>query len=332
MIKKIIMSKKRTDEELKYVINVLFDDENIKIDFAHISKILDNLRLISKTRFMKFNYCPLSFKYQWIYGLPIKETKEMVLGHNLHLMNKIFWRTIPIELIKRNDFDELLNFYIKNIPKEYKNNEEILRLSKSFITFEQNRITDITNKLGNEKHIIKKYIYPFLLEVPIENYTYNIMGIIDRIDFLSNNKFAIIEYKFGKYKEYENYYNKVSIDLEMHFYKLLLEKDAYIVNSENKIEPLNIYLNYNDVEYYTMIFFDKLEKIKLNKFNNEILNLILSKIEYIFDSIEINDFQPNPNKSCPRLCDFFWDYCLKYKKTKKYFGSEIDDNIRNKLL
>lgn len=330
---KIINKAKRTEADLRLAYKILYTaDKTVtnKIAFEDIedfNAILDNLQLCSKSRLNGCSYCPFAYKCSYIVkATSYKKPRIMIDGKNLHLINQLFWDEkvnynffydIPYPNQIQGEqfiFKAIYKQYLKLIP-ETEQTDFIKKMASNFTAFETNRIVGLYNDLGKTKETIQRYVFPVANELPIENYTHNLMGVIDRIDRCSNDVLAMVEYKYGKPKYYNtNQYHKSAINTELGFYALLIQgDDVVIVVDENTTTPFRETLNLdiNPLFYYgAMLFFQDIEKTnQLIKINKRLLTATRKKIEYYWWRLDNGIFRPIPRNACTEHCEWYWDLC-----------------------
>lgn len=316
-------SKDRTKEELQYCFDVFTKKDNTVSnllelkDIPDFNKVLDNLRLLSKSRLQLFNYCPFKFKCQYLLKFRIdKESEIMIAGKNLHLINEEFWKSITGDSFfnYRHTVKEFITMqYMQFIPKNVKLTTFEEQMIQNFITFETNRIEAIFHEMGFSHEIINKYVKPIITELPIENWEKRLMGIIDRGDHLTNEANALLEYKYGKPKYFDTWKEDAIIH-ELAFYNILVQGNAMAVkqiNNEDVLVPLKEILGFEPKFYYgAMIFFQDFENTaKLFKIKNINMIAVKNQIKKFWDTLETGKYYPKPNNSCYEWCEYYWGIC-----------------------
>lgn len=321
MALEIIRKENRSAAELQQAFNILFkNDKTITETFKYsdikdFNKILDNLRLLSKTRLMLHRYCPFKFRMQYIMQQYSDEFKQIMIdGKNLHLTNQRFWKeTVTVtDFMNATNLEKMMYYNYKKLIPYSERTPFIEEMIKSFIWFESRRINQIYDELGKSKDVIQNYVMPVALELPIENWDNNLMGIIDRIDRTTNNCYAVIEYKYGKPKTMESVYDKQAIQTELGFYGLLVGGDkCYVVNDKSTLVPIKEYLGFKPEFYYgAMLFFQDIANTnELFKINTQILREADRKIKAFWSALDTGWFKPKRNISCTKVCEFYWDIC-----------------------
>jgi hypothetical protein len=313
----------RTEADFKKAYNILYrNDQTITNslqyeDIIDFNPILDNLQLLSKSRFMKFEWCPFQFKCGYIMKIKdITERRIMIDGKNLHLVNQQFWEkgiTLQDLLeVKINDLPKLIyTKYRKLIPEE-NISTFLTQMISNFVWFETNRINEIFNEKEQTKETIERYVFPVANELAIENSSNNLMGIIDRIDRTTNECYAVIEYKYGKPKSMEKQWQKTKVMDELAFYSLLMQGDQVdVVCEDYHLENIEDFLGFKPLFYYgAMLFFQDIETTsRLYKIGKRKLRGVSKRIDRFWNCLDQGQFKPKPNQSCHQWCSFYWDMC-----------------------
>lgn len=339
----IIRKSVRTDLEIKHAFNVLMKSDGTLSqyfelhDIPDFEKILDNLRMCSKTRLFSTLYCPYQFKCHYIYQLrPEVKSAIMVDGKNMHWINDIFWK----DKVKVNDFmgrstwdTTLKQKYLSLIPTG-ELTPFILKVADDFLTFEYNRINGIFNELGKTKDVVERYVFPVATELPVENWDRWLMGIIDRIDRTTNDALAVLEYKYGKPKYLEKSYQKTAITNEFAFYDILMQgKNVFVVNDNNTLTPIQEQLGLKPRFYYgSMIFLQDVEETAtLVKINKRMLTEMNKKIKGFWNRLNTGNFKPNANDACLQWCEYYWGHCENNPEWQEIEHC-MDDDVEPKEL
>jgi RecB family exonuclease len=208
---------------------------------------------------------------------------------------------------------------------------------EEFVSFELNRIAGIFNTVGKSLETIKAFVLPVATELAIENWSLNLMGIIDVIYRATNGKLIFVEYKYGKPKNYEISYNHSFINLELGFYSLLVQgKRVYaVVNVDGKdtLVPIQTILGDNVIPYYgAMIFFQDLES---SGFLIPITKIMLTntkkKIAEYKRAINTGKFCEVPKDSCYEWCAHYWEVC-KYNPKWLEIKHALDDKPDEEII
>ena len=316
--------KDRTKDELLYCFDILYKSDNTVTkyleysDIPNFNEILNNLRLLSKSRFFTFEWCPFRFKCSYIVKYRVESNlKIMVDGSNLHLNDQQFWESIkPDEFMIQNEriFEFIFHRCLSLIPITVELDEFNIKMIKAFSGFESKRIIKIFEEKGQTIETIKKYVIPIIIETKIENWSRKLMGIIDRGDMLTNDTHALVEYKYGKPKFWETYKEKAILD-ELAFYNILVQgKEVYAIEKKDGKDiciPLEEKLGFTPKFYYgSMLFFQDLKNTgHLFKITNSKMRGILTRIKKFWNAIETGQFPAKGNDSCYQWCPYYWDLC-----------------------
>ncbi len=316
--------EERTENDYKLAFQTLYcNDYTITNrlqfeDIINFDVILDNLRLLSKSRFMKYEWCPFQFKCGYIMKIKdITERRIMIDGKNMHLINQLFWEkgiTTQEFLDTKTDRDLMKLIYCnyrKLIPEENLSNF-LTQMITNFVWFETNRIKAIVEEKEKTKETIERYVFPVANEIMIENWDNNLMGIIDRIDRTTNDCYAIIEYKYGKPKSMQKKWQKTKVMDELAFYSLLMQGDQVnVVEEDGFMRNIKEVLGFKPLFYYgAMLFFQDIdESARLYKIGKRKLRGVGKRIDRFWNALNTGQFKPKPNQSCHQWCSFYWDMC-----------------------
>jgi len=322
----IIHKNNRTEEDLKEAYRILFKaDKSITQhieykDILDFNGILDNLRMLSKSRLLKCIYCPHQLKLKYIAKLPTIEEPRIIMidGKNLHKTDQLFWDTkVSVnDFMNASDIEKMMyRKYMELIPKdEY--TKFLDKMAQNFVWFESQRITDILSDLGKTKSVIQEYVFPVCHEVAIENWDLNLMGIIDRIDRMSNDTYCAVEYKYGKPKYIDNDYHATHIKKELGFYGVLPQgKNVYAIISttdgNHEAIPIKEHLGFKPEFYYgaMLSFQDIVHTRELLKLNIYILNGVKKSIDRYWKRLDTGMFNPLPKNACFEWCEYYFDVC-----------------------
>jgi len=327
----IIRKKDRTQEDLEKAFRILYHSDGTVTrkftlaDIPDFNTILDNLQFLSKSRLNACHYCPFQFKCNYIVKCTLdNRTRIMIDGLNLHFANETIWnkKLKPkdfIDLGYNTDTDDGINSvykliwdkYLEIIPKG-QDTKFVLKMAANFCWFETERINGIYNELGKSREIIERYVFPVANELKVENYSNNLIGIIDRIDRTTNDVFAMVEYKYGKPKYFSNQYHKSAINREIGFYALLMQGDnVAVVQDDETLLPIEDVLGFKPEFYYgAMLFFQDINKTReLVKINSHILRSVQQQIDRYWERLNKGMFKPIPKDACFEWCGYYWDLC-----------------------
>lgn len=235
--------------------------------------------IYSYSQMDRYRRCPLSYKRKYIENIPDRSNKRSYLGSIVHSYMEYRFRMNHIQaqgvmLEKYKDFDIVIS------------TSELLR----------DVITDTYFKNTLEVE--------YSLEFKIGKY--NIMGIIDRLDF-SDGMYEIIDYKYGRYHYSMNDLNS-SLQLQMYAWGLMQLKNVDVVK----------------ITYMNLSYGDSVSKI-LRKSDIRI-DLIEKQIDSIEkDTINMN-FPAKPSSQC-FFCSVSENCPSHIKNQAEELGKEVDDII-----
>lgn len=319
----LLKGRERTEKELRTAYRILYHADKTVTnmfkyeDVENFNETLDNLLLVSKSRLMGIRYCPFQIKMGYIIGLKSPETRVALDGSNIHLINKIFWNNkVKIkDFMRTNNIRKMMyRKYIELIEPDERS-PFILKMADKFIGFETRRITQIYDEVGKTKEATERYVFPVANELMIENWELHLMGIIDRMDRLTNETFGMIEYKTGKPHYLEKANDKTNINTEVGFYGLLLQGNPLVVSEDKKGEaittPLEDVLGFKPLFYYGCMLYlqDVKQTAVLFQITKRLLNTTMRQINDYWNRIDKGQFQPKPSNACQQWCDYYWDLC-----------------------
>lgn len=240
----------------------------------------ENIQKYSFSKIELFLQCPLRYELHYIEGKPhkIQNLFYLNVGRNVHEALKIFFST---DLEKRS-IDYLMNILEEKWnSRKFKNeleSKEWLKESKAMLF-----------KFFREEEL---KIKPTLLEASFKVLLKNslIIGKIDRVDKIGNNKYEIIDYKIGD-KEAKISIEELRKEYQWIFYWLGLEKYYHI-------KP-------NKISYY---FLASGRRFEFSPAEEEVENNISKLNNLIFEICNTNKFMPKPNREC-MSCLFKSRYC-----------------------
>lgn len=164
----------------------------LPLDKAAIAELLENFSL-SVSALNKYLRCPLSFYYENILNVPAVQSEEASFGIALHnALCRGFEKMMASEAKVFPSPDEFVQFYEK----------EMFKLQGFFSRKEYER------RLAQGREYLSTYCEKNLphwpLKVQVEQEFKNVTvegvpltGVIDRIDFLANQKVHLVDYKTG---------------------------------------------------------------------------------------------------------------------------------------
>jgi len=341
----IIRKEERTDEDLRVAFEILFHSDGTATremrfdEVPDMNKLLNSLQLCSKSRLLLCLMCAFKFKCSYL----LKERGQLPeiarIGANLHLAGEFFWsdadKRAQRKITEVNHFlwrkslrSELLstpcdfNAIKRAIRRKYaslvpEQEPRIGKLRDSFVDFEANRIFDLFSELGHTGNTFDQYVKPVACELPIENWGNGTMGIVDRIDRISNDAYAIVEYKYGKPKYFGINWQRRNIMKELCFYRILLEgKKVYVIEQDtHEATPLMELFDEKPLPYYgAMVFFQDIEKTALlKKLDSHSMRATRNALVGFWTRINTGSFNPTPiygrKSDCYDWCDHYDGLC-----------------------
>lgn len=194
---------------------------------------------ITKSSLGTFVWCPKSYEFGRIDGLPIDQTEAMMKGSIIHNSYEAFFDEFNIAKAENLTHSELADYCLSLFPiDDYTDQYETMAI------FHANRFmeTEEDDKphflpAGNEvdlhaEVILDRADFPQVyLE---ENYSLHLQGIIDRIFYDSKaNGYVFMELKTGLWKDWR----KSSMRKEMAFYKYVFDSCSDETLIESGLDP-----------------------------------------------------------------------------------------------
>lgn len=186
------------EEKIKKIVRIKKDEKNqLSIfDFKKTPPPLlknNNNSLpttFSYTQLDTYIRCPLHYKYQYVLKIPTPITSALAFGDSIHRSLQNFYS----EFLKDKNIDEkrLLEIYEKNwLPAGYNSaaHEKIRKKSGEKV------LIDYFHKYHKKNLKVIAVEKPFKIKITPDIY---IVGKIDRVDDIGDNKIEIIDYKTGK--------------------------------------------------------------------------------------------------------------------------------------
>lgn len=242
-----------------------------------IDKEKKYLSQFSYTQLETFKLCPLQYKYYYILKIPTPPQANVSFGESIHKTLYIFYQKFMKN--KKLDKETLLKILEEQwLPFGFNSKAHQLKMKNEAKLI----LSNFFDKFHNPKKEILFLEKKFKIKI---NPQINIIGKIDRIDKIENNKIEIIDYKTGKIpseKEIEN-------DLQLPIYALAIKKNILPQIRLNQIILTFYYLSENK----------KITKIIKQKQLNQVKNKIKTIIEEIYQS----DFPPRVGPWCD-FCPF----------------------------
>lgn len=247
-------------------------------------KLIKKLSYISKSKYYAYNGCPLAFKFSYLDKVERLENPVLTTGNDVHTFIENFFNTVEI--------DE--NGNIIGISKMVFHPN--MQYKKSFARFELERWQTIAN-LG----FGKDFFFPVFNEKQWTTENPKLIGIVDRVHkCCSSDPYAPKhpDFKDGDLVIVENKTGKPTADKctgyedEMLWYKIIIE----VMHPE--LAPIKwgaIYFPYDNYIYHV-----KLENDRCRTLAKDI-NLTRKRI---LNSIQEDDWQPNPSKKQCAWCNY----------------------------
>ena len=243
-----------------------------------------------------YDSCPLKYKFAYYFKIIPESSFALINGRIYHeIIRKYFSKFLsgreedPRELLENTVFEEI-ELNRDCFKYEFYLNEFKMSCLKHFNEFFENFVK-----------ILPVFIDKTFTKIPLIEESFNlnlgedikIIGKIDFINFLPENKIEIIDFKTSAAKMYEKDLEK---ELQLKLYRLAVERKS--LNSSENIIPKGIELKY----YY---FYSKTNPVSIvsGKYYNE--NYIVSKIREITKKIQKEQFicKPRDFSSC-MYCDY----------------------------
>jgi len=217
--------------------------------------------------------CPRQFKFKYIQYLPQKKNKYMKAGIEVHdILDKFFDK---IDIYKPDFFGTM-----KQVAGDmYLEHQQYL---DNFIKYESQRWESLKNKM---------WYKPMRKEKKIFEKDFN--AIIDRVDYIPDNGFFLIDYKTG------NFYKKKweEARFELTFYAYLFARKYH--RPIWKIGIMALKTGKMFEEELTKAHYDEMFRI----------------VEWVKKRIENQEYHPKPGSMC-YWCDYR-EICEELRKSKK---------------
>jgi len=227
----------------------------------------------SYTQLQTFRYCPLKYRFAYLYRIPVKPAPEMNFGTDIHACLEGFFRQVMGGYLP--SLEELLDtFYRCHAPGRYGESyqdEEYRRLGVNVLTaFYTQERGSLSAPLFVEK--------PFLLDMG----SVAIRGVVDRVDPLPGGGVEIIDYKTGKPKEEAQEEDLLQLRLYA-----LAAKEVF------QLDPKRV----------SFLFLRTNQKLSFDQ-EEAALTATRQKITQLIAEIQASDFSPSPAQVKCRRCEF----------------------------
>ena len=149
---------------------------------------------------------------------------SLLLGQIFHKEMDKFYSSISIsEMIAiASDVDQLKNYLLTGFSPT--KNEKCLKYFSWYASIEAQRFYDLykEHKTGIAQRFIPLLIEEFVEYKDVKNNIYR-NGHFDRIDYIGNNQFRLVEYKTGHSYDVAKSYKLTRLRLELYWYKTVIE-------------------------------------------------------------------------------------------------------------
>lgn len=230
---------------------------------------------ISKSKALTFMNCPLQYKLQYILDIPCPPNFYMIRGKEIHDdVNKFFDMFNPLDI--GNPVTQF-NRIIRNIA-----NDRFIKYQEfyeSFLNYEIWRWTEMLNAFRGDKSQMKLFFKPYMREEKIEirENGNEIVGILDRVDYVPNVGYVILDYKTGNVGSIKDYLFELGI--YVYLFRKKFKKDVM------KVGIIGL----------------KNRKLFLKNVSDDMVNNSMRELNKIIKSIENEDFRCKLGKHC-RWC------------------------------
>lgn len=249
---------------------------------------MNEIKRMSKSRVLLYAGCPLKYKFIKILRIPMVFHPSAGIGKEVHKVCENFYKEFKFDNEHQRieqakiEIDILLK---KLTPKDI--DEKGLDYIKNFGTYVLQTI-----EYANNKKI--KYYNPKYTELKVVNEEHNIIGYIDRVEFIYGIGWVVIDYKTGTPKNIREYMYELSL------YAWLIENDPKI--PIDKIVAVGIVKLKNK---------GKILDIKPVTDEDKMKALALTK--QVRDLIADEQFEPKKGKDCYWCPSQYKSLCEKLK-------------------
>lgn len=227
---------------------------------------------LSKSSVSLYNFCPYGFYLKYIKNIDVEVSEQMKRGSRFHNWAEHIYDKIDMKNMINGSAD-VESEYRKYVPED----DDIY---DKFIELEENRWEDIDDK---------KDFFPVLTEEFLTDEDLYYFGTFDRLDKFDDDKYIVIDYKTGTYKDY-----KLSdYRFQLYGYKHLIEK------------------NYDDYDITHMgVYFPDEKKILVEEFKKITGTYFYKKVKNTREKILDKEF---PMDGYCKYC-YLEDECMSYKE------------------
>jgi len=164
-----------------------------------------------------YDFCPGLFEARWLRGLKMVESKEMIIGHNIHEI--LFWyynslrkrdklRQHLVDVVKEGEdktFDFIMEIYDHLVPASAKDNETLYKMISNYAFIDSYRLMNLYKFYDNSLDVeqINMYYVPMLIEYKFIDNEWEMSGKLDRLDRMPEGfkyKGKKIKFMLGDYK------------------------------------------------------------------------------------------------------------------------------------
>jgi putative RecB family exonuclease len=237
------------------------------------------MRPLSYSSISTYIECPLKFRLKYIDGLKEKPKSYLSFGKTLHNALQFFYSYRP----PPPSLDVVLKYYDENwISEGYANEEE----EEGYFSYGKEILTTFY------RMHIKNYKIPIAVEhlFNIEIEGIPLIGFIDRVDKLEDNRAEIIDYKSGK-----NIFDKSHVEEneQLTLYQLAVEESIGL-----------------EVGKLTLYHLPSQTPVSVEARSQEKIDALKSKIMEVAELIAQGEFEAKEGRFCP--CDFP-EHCPYYR-------------------
>lgn len=259
----------------------------------HLKVIPENNKLfkLSVSKAKTFKTCKAKYKFQYIDKLPRKDWEHQIFGSFLHEVLENFHQYIidgdtnPDNIIMKKAFSIAYTNWKEKLTAEQK--KQCFEICKEYLQKRYKERDNLPTVIAVEK--------PFVIE--IGNLLLN--GFIDVVQYDSDGKLHVADYKTSKHKKYLK--NDI-LQLKTYAYALFLEDPAL---EEIKCSYIMLKFNFDLLEFS----FTRAEAMEIEKEFEEYVELINSE----------KMFRASPGPLC-KYCDYLTSCPDGLEKNNCFFG------------